>query len=346
MTDARSLPEGWTRILLPSLVAAFLPFIVLWLPGTHWHPVPVVAAAVLTVAIAAIAVGVPRRRLPQWAPCALSFAYLLAFVLLRAAGGPSGVAPMVLLPVFWLGLYGTGRQLWYLLAGIAVVSLGPLVLADPNTYPAASWRAAIMFIAVSAVVGGTVHALVAHVRAQDRERDRLLEQLDALAHADPLTGIANRRAWEAELDRGLARARRTGEPMSVALLDIDRFKAVNDAYGHSRGDSLLVELARVSNEALRPDDVIARIGGDEFAVLMPGCTEHEARGVIGRLRTRIPSPHSFSVGLASWDRAELAEQLMVRADDALYDAKRDGRSDLALQAGDRPSGPNSTSLIG
>jgi diguanylate cyclase (GGDEF)-like protein len=329
MREARSLAEARWRILMPSFAAAFLPFVALWLPGTRWHPVPVVAAALLTLAIAAVAVGVPSRRLPQWAPCALSFGYLLAYLLLRIAGGPSGVAPMVLLPVFWLGLYGTGRQLWYLVAGIALVSLGPLALAANGAYPATSWRAAILFIAVSAVVGGTVHALVAHSRAQDRERERLLERLDMLAHADPLTGIANRRAWEAELERGLARARRTGEPVSVAMLDIDGFKAVNDVHGHPGGDSLLVELASAWTEALRPDDVIARIGGDEFAVLMPACTEHEAVDVIDRLRGGMPSPHSCSAGLACWDRAEPADRLMGRADDALYGVKRAGRAATA-----------------
>jgi diguanylate cyclase (GGDEF)-like protein len=329
MREARSLAETWWRILLPSFVAAFLPFALLWLPGTRWHPAPVVAAGVLTLVIAAIAFGVPTRRLPRWAPAALSFAYLLVFVLLRIAGGPSGVAPMVLLPVFWLGLYGNGRQLGCLLAAIALVSLGPLALAGGPSYPASSWRAALLFIAVSAVVGGTVRAVVAHARAQDRERDRLLEQLDILAHADPLTGIANRRAWEAELERGLARGRRTGEPVSVALLDIDSFKAVNDAYGHSGGDSLLVAVASAWTEALRPDDALARIGGDEFAVLMPNCTEHEAGYVVERLRSGMPGPHSFSVGLATWDRAEPADRLMGRADDALYAAKRDGHAGAA-----------------
>jgi diguanylate cyclase (GGDEF)-like protein len=291
--------------------------------------VPVVAAAAVTLAIAAVAVGVPTRRLPPWAPCALSFGYLLAYVLLRIAGGPSGVAPMVLLPVFWLGLYGTGRQLGCLLAAIALVSLGPLALAGGPAYPATSWRAAVLFIAVSAVVGATVHALVAHARAQDRERDRLLERLDVLAHTDPLTGIANRRAWEAELDRGLARGRRTGEPVSVAMLDIDSFKAVNDVYGHPGGDSLLVELARAWTETLRPDDILARIGGDEFAVLMPACTEHEAGYVVERLRAGMPGAHSCSAGLATWDRTEPADRLISRADAALYDAKRDSRAGVA-----------------
>ena len=166
---------------------------------------------------------------------------------------------------------------------------------------------------------------MARVREQELARNRLLEQLDELAHTDALTHLPNRRAWQAELERGLARARRTGEPVSVGLVDIDSFKAVNDAYGHPGGDSLLVEVARSWAVVLRPDDVLARIGGDEFAVLMPACTESEASEVIARLREHMPTPYSCSAGLATWDRSELADRLMVRADDALYGAKRDGR---------------------
>jgi diguanylate cyclase (GGDEF)-like protein len=169
----------------------------------------------------------------------------------------------------------------------------------------------------------TTHSLVARVGDQERARDQLLDQLHDLAHTDALTGLGNRRAWEAELVRALARARRTGESVSVALVDIDNFKAMNDRHGHPAGDLLLIEVARAWAGVLRPDDVLARIGGDEFAVMMPAGGEAHAADVRGRLRARMPRPYSCSVGVATWDSAELADRLMVRADDALYGAKHD-----------------------
>jgi diguanylate cyclase (GGDEF)-like protein len=330
MREGQTVVLGRWRTLVPSFVTALLPFVLFWLPDGHWRLVPFIIAAALTVVIAGVALCAPSERLPSWAPCALSFAYLLVFVLLRAAGGPSGVAPMVLLPVFWLGLYGSQRQLWLLLVAISAVLIVPMIVEGGPEYPASAWRAAVMFIAASAIIGVTLQSLVAYLTVQERERIGLLAQLDDLAHTDDLTGLPNRRAWGAQLDRGLARARRTGEAVSIALIDIDGFKSINDAYGHPGGDALLVDVARSWRSALRPDDVPARIGGDEFAVLLPGCTEADAAVVIARLRDQMPAPHSCSVGLATWDFAEPADCLMRRADDALYDAKRSGHDRAAV----------------
>ncbi|MFZ0043139.1 MAG: GGDEF domain-containing protein [Solirubrobacteraceae bacterium] len=323
MDGQRSLADGLRWILLPSALAAFLPFALLWLPPDHWRLAPLIAAAALTTALGVIALRAARERRPGWRPTGLPWAYLVVVVLLRTAGGPSGVSAMVLLPVFWLGLFGTRRQLWCLLVGVALVFVVPLILVGGADYPASAWRAGILFVALSGVVGMTVQALVSHVRDQDRERNRLLSDLDHLAHTDALTGLANRRAWQSELNRALARARRTATALSVALVDIDGFKAVNDAEGHPGGDSLLIEVAQHWTEVLRPDDVLARIGGDEFAVLMPACSHGDAPEVIRRLRARMPTPYSCSIGLATWDNVEDADQLMRRADNVLYDAKRD-----------------------
>jgi diguanylate cyclase (GGDEF)-like protein len=331
MREGASLAQGYWRILLPSFATALLPFALFWLPPNHWRLAPLIAASVLTLVISVVWLRAPWNRLPRWAPSVPAFAYLAAFVLLRAAGGASGIAPMALLPVFWLAVYSTPRQLWCMLAVVALVLFVPVITAD-GSYPAATWRASILFVAFSAVVGFTIQSLVAYVRNQERERNRLMDQLAELAHNDSLTGLANRRAWDAELDRGLARARRTGEPVSIALMDIDSFKAVNDAFGHPGGDSLLVEVAAAWAATLRPDDVLARIGGDEFALLMPACGSAETEIVVERLRERMPAPSSCSIGIATWDGEESADRLMVRADASLYDAKR-GRVPVVTLAG-------------
>lgn len=320
-TDSLSDQER-QRIWWPSIAAAGLPFALLWLAPSRWDPVDVVVAGVLTLAIAVIALAAPRKRLPRQAPVVIAFVYLFVIVVLRMAGGASGVAPMALLPVFWLSLYGTPRQLSCLLVGVALTLFVPLLLENPAAAPSGGWRAGILLVAVSGIVGMTLQSLVTRVRDHERERERLVAKLVDLAHTDSLTGVANRRAWEAELDRGLARARRTGEPVTVALADIDRFKSINDLHGHPAGDQLLAGIARNWLESLRPDDLLARIGGDEFAVLLPACTEAEAADVLKRLRPGLPKPHSCSVGLATWDRRESADDLMRRADAALYDAKR------------------------
>jgi len=321
-----------SQFVVPSIAAALLPFALLWLPPGHWRLGPLIAAALLTVVIAGVVALAPWERLPARTRSGLVFAYLIVVALLRVAGGPSGIAPVALLCVFWIGLCGTRRQLWSMLAAITILFVLPLIVGGPADHPPGAWRAAVLFIAVSGLIGATGQALVARVRAQQRERDRLLAQLHDLAHTDPLTGLPNRRAWELELDRALAHARRNDESLSLAVLDIDNFKDINDRQGHSEGDSLLIDTARRWSEVLRADDMLARIGGDEFALLMPACTDHDAAAVLARIRNGTPVPYSCSVGLAAWDGTETGERLLQRADAALYDAKRNGRDRIAAAA--------------
>ncbi len=309
-----------------------LPFALLWLPPGRWQLGPVIAAAVLTVVIAVPAAFAPWERLPGTAPSALAFAYLAVVALLRVAGGQSGVAPIALLCVFWIGLCETRRQLCCMLAAVAVVFVLPLVLGGAGDDPPRAWRAAVLFIAVSGLVGATVQTLVAHIRDQELERERLLDRLHDLAHTDALTGLGNRRAWELELQRGLAHANQSDEPLSLAVIDIDNFKDVNDRQGHADGDSPLIETARRWTEVHAPRMCLARIGGDEFALLMPASTEPDASAVIGRIPARTPAPHSCSVGLATWDGTESEERLIRRADAAPYQAKRNGRDRVAAAA--------------
>ena len=171
---------------------------------------------------------------------------------------------------------------------------------------------------------GAVRLLAAEV-AIAIERERLLAELEAAARTDPLTGLANRRVWEGELPRELTRAARYGQPVAVALLDIDRFKVFNDEHGHQAGDALLRNAAAAWSEQLRDVDLLARYGGEEFAILLPNSGLDVARRAVDRVREATPGGQTCSAGVAEWDGIEDAESLLARADQALYVAKREGR---------------------
>lgn len=157
------------------------------------------------------------------------------------------------------------------------------------------------------------------------ERSRLLARLERMARTDELTGLPNRRAWDAELAREIARARRRQRALSVAMIDLDFFKDYNDSRGHQAGDRLLKEAAGAWRSALRESDLLTRYGGEEFAIALPDCGSDEALGLIERLRVVTPRGESCSAGIATWEPHESAAELVGRADAALYEAKQAGR---------------------
>jgi diguanylate cyclase (GGDEF)-like protein/PAS domain S-box-containing protein len=165
-----------------------------------------------------------------------------------------------------------------------------------------------------------------------REREELLRRVEAMARTDELTGLANRRAWDEELRRELARGARSGEPPCVVLLDLDHFKRFNDERGHQAGDAFLREAAMAWRMQLRVTDFLARYGGEEFAVLLPDCPPGEALEILERLRAATPGGETSSAGLAVWDGSESLETLIGRADAALYEAKRAGRDRIVSAA--------------
>jgi diguanylate cyclase (GGDEF)-like protein/PAS domain S-box-containing protein len=157
------------------------------------------------------------------------------------------------------------------------------------------------------------------------ERAGLLARLENMARTDDLTGLPNRRSWDEELPRELARGARYSHPVCVAMLDLDRFKDYNDRLGHLAGDRLLKEAAGAWRGALRETDRIARYGGEEFSVVLPDCTLEDAWLLVERLRSVTPVGETCSAGVVEWDGEEPPEGLVRRADAALYEAKRTGR---------------------
>ncbi|HWI70391.1 MAG TPA: diguanylate cyclase [Baekduia sp.] len=164
------------------------------------------------------------------------------------------------------------------------------------------------------------------------QRADLLGRLDELTRTDELTGLPNRRAWDELLIHELAVAVRHDKPVSVAMLDLDFFKKYNDRHGHLAGDRLLRAAAAAWGASLRATDVLARWGGEEFALLLPGCDAAGAAALIERLRGSLPDGVTFSAGVASSDGTDAPRTLIDAADQALYQAKKTGRDRIVVGA--------------
>jgi diguanylate cyclase (GGDEF)-like protein len=176
--------------------------------------------------------------------------------------------------------------------------------------------------------------VVLHGFARERSR-RLDAQLDAdryeqLARRDALTGLANRLSFDERLGVELARAARYGRPLSLCLLDLDWFKDFNDRYGHPAGDALLQRTTQAWAVTLRPEALLARIGGEEFALIVPDAALDDAARIAERLRQATPAEITCSAGVACWNRSEDEIGLLTRADTALYASKKNGRARLTV----------------
>jgi diguanylate cyclase len=205
---------------------------------------------------------------------------------------------------------------------------------------------------VDTVVLATRH-MEAKTRALESELDRSALEIRALrqgletfkreAMTDALTGLCNRRAF----DEKLRAATETDTELCLFLADIDNFKTLNDSWGHQVGDAVIQLIANCLKEALRPDDVAARFGGDEYAAILPGLSitaahaiAEKARELVGRkmlrdVKTGTPIGRlSISIGVTSYKASEGLDELVRRADRALYAAKQDGRNRVALERAD------------
>jgi two-component system cell cycle response regulator len=189
--------------------------------------------------------------------------------------------------------------------------------------------------------------LITRVAAAGRTKvlqEELVEQtrrLETLIFEDPLTGLANRRYILTQLGSFVSGARRHGRPLSIAIVDVDRFKEVNDGHGHAAGDAVLVAATVALRSHLRAEDHLGRLGGEEFLAVLPDTDATAAAAVTERMRAEVaattvvhegvPLGVTVSIGVATWEPGEEPEGLLRRADDALYSAKAAGR-DRALSA--------------
>ena len=257
------------------------------------------------------------ERLPAWSVQLLPAAgtVMVSFGLLfngERLGGAAGGDEMYYLWVTLYAAYYVGR--WATAAHVAFIAAAyaaTLVAIDPGPIGPSRWLTTVGLAAGAAVV----------VRVLSERIDRLVAELRHAAATDPLTGLLNRRAMGQRLGHELARARRTGEAFATLLIDVDGFKQINDSRGHAAGDSALEALAGVLTRELREIDTVARIGGDEFAVLLPATGVAGAQATAERLQAR--AGVSISIGAAVYGIDGLTgEELARAADAALYEAKR------------------------
>jgi len=248
-----------------------------------------------TLAVVAAAMVVPWQRLPPALEALVPYLCItLVFALCMSSEGPkTPFGLLLLLPDFWLALYGTRTQL------AVGFGLSAVVLFVPGSIDPISGRIShlyveqgLLMIALFVPMCLTTQSLVMRIRRQRSE-------VEALSLTDPLTG--------------------------VAMLDFDHLKRFNDTHGHQVGDRLLAEATAAWQRHLRDADLLARVGGEEFIVVLPECDTQLAVQIVDRLRAATPFGQTCSAGVARWDGSESVEDLIGRADAALYQAKEQER---------------------
>jgi diguanylate cyclase (GGDEF)-like protein/putative nucleotidyltransferase with HDIG domain len=281
----------------------------------------------LLAIVAGGAVLLAAEKLPErWLLAALLVCVVFVSVAVDATGGPG--SPFLLFYA-WVGM-----EAWYFLprsraigftAASALASGVPLIAVGGTADGALAWWAMVVGTMI------TLGVLTAALRARS---DDLIDTLADRAARDSLTGLANRRGYQERIEQEIERARRHNLPLSIVLADIDDFKSLNDAFGHRRGDQALCEFAELCSRQLRATDFVSRVGGEEFAIVLPHLTEPEALVAAERLRRAIraglKAPDgrllTASLGVASFPQHGCdPEVLLDHADQAMYAAKNLGR---------------------
>lgn len=325
------IPEGQAprrSLLLPYLALVVVTVGLALIPPHRDHGLILVgaAAACFAVTVASFALMPWHRFHSRWtiAPMVLICA---AVVMLRhsSENGGVGYLSLLMVPVAWQAAYGRRQEL-SVAVGLVFLSLAlPIVVIGGDPYPAIQWRGAVVYTSVVAMIGALLHDLT-------KTSHLLLRRIESVASTDRLTGLHNRWCFDECLNEAVEQADLDGGGLALAIIDLDHFKAYNDAYGHPAGDDLLVEMARRWTAGLRRQDTIARWGGEEFAVLLPDTDTDSALEVISRLLAgdhhsdSSPPPITASAGVASLAESGDSATLLAMADRRLYQAKAEGRA--------------------
>jgi diguanylate cyclase (GGDEF)-like protein len=281
-----------------------------------------IAMALVWLGTAVVLVaGGPRPALVLPMP----FLGILMISLLVAVARPPGAIPYFYLwPILVTAVFLDRRALIGVLVLFYATFAVALAVGDE---PIAA------LILYSGTLSFTFAGVVVHV-LQDR-RNALVDELRRSAASDPLTGLLNRRGLEAAFDRDLERAQRIGLPLAVVVLDLDHFKLLNDSFGHAAGDDALAALGAVLRREARGGDAVARIGGEEFAVVLMDADIDGALNYVERVAAG--APHALSAGVVALsDEHRTREGLLLAADRALYAAKDAGRGCVVVHGDATP----------
>lgn len=274
--------------------------------GSHFNNGVASAGAAFALVMATI-VGAMGGRTPRWAlhPLILTGIVVGSAVLVTSRGSPLVVASSSFYVAVIMYAFGfLPRPLAMTDLIVTAVALGVVLGLNDDGAAPAEW---LLFMATATAAGVVIW--------------RVRLQLWHVAMTDALTGLPNRQSVDLILEREIARARRHGFALSMVMVDLDAFKALNDQLGHAAGDAVLAGIARQWQSALRNQD-LARYGGDEFVILLPDTDEVAAREVVERLRSS--GGHPLSAGVATAVSSDTGVTLVARADLAMYEAKRSG----------------------
>ncbi|AQA01551.1 diguanylate cyclase [Mycobacterium sp. MS1601] len=311
LTDAGEIPSAWLHWWIGNAVGQVL-----------------IAPLILAWAIR----GIPRRRTTS--PDLIVSA--VAITLLGIAATVLPVYPLLMLGVTYPLLVWIGLR-----RGLRGVTTANVLIAPAITWAGASGAGFLAHLSVPDrlahvsffIATATVFSLMLY--AMFEERRQLVERLDSLTRVDTLVPLANRRHFVEHLQAELDTATRLDSQLAVVVFDIDHFKRINDDHGHALGDQTLTAVAETCNSVIRRGDIAARMGGEEFAVVLPGCGLDDAGDFGDRLRAAISEQHrtrddlpavTVSVGVAAARPHDSLDVLLNRADQALYAAKRAGRN--------------------
>lgn len=312
-------PLSRARLLAFAVVGNVLPVIIATATERSSHRALFSLGAAIACVTPLVVVLVPRRRrrVLFWAA---AFAQIPALTIMQAYSGgvASSYSILVIMSMVWFGLEATDVGLGAGILVLAACCALPMVVFGAPAYPV-SWGHAVLLILVGVAVAVSLRAVV-------RELGMLAHRFAQEATIDDLTGLLNRRGWRYTAPRELARAARSGNPITLVALDLDNFKELNDELGHEQGDHALRGTAERIRATLRAGDVVARLGGDEFVALLTNSTLTGSLAAIDRLRGSTPKREAFSSGIAVWDRKEDLAELLRRSDLALYAAKDAGGS--------------------